>query len=392
MVSIAPAARPSTPDTMISVTGSSLEPGGKRSAPMTAPTAVRKVIVHHISKIFLTWIPWAFMLPEELMLSGRLLRKTPMTKGSTASAEAFLLMRMPMTKDSGTASMRIPSQTMIAALAPPEPTGWEFASSPSASWTDGAGTVIATAIGPLCGWVSFVAEALECLLALRTSAISARNSAMSCSRSSRSWSVTRPTMSSITTSLLGRSWTRSSYSKPGSAFGSQPKSRHSRAKLLLPALESAALGEPQATVCCMWPAGAGISLHTDMGCPGSDGVCTVNVKLEHPSFLTTPGAIGKTCTAFGFVPCLPWATWQSCLAVLGPIDAARLHSLARATVGAEARVAEPVLDSCPERAASSAILASRTTLERLPNRTAWSRSARCTTSTEVASTAVAVKA
>mmetsp|Transcript_99278 Transcript_99278/g.241449 ORF Transcript_99278/g.241449 Transcript_99278/m.241449 type:complete len:361 (+) Transcript_99278:545-1627(+) len=66
-------------------------------------------------------MPWAFMLPDELMLSGRLLRKTPMTKGSAASAEevpesaeADLLMRMPMTRDSGTASMRMPSQIMTA--------------------------------------------------------------------------------------------------------------------------------------------------------------------------------------------------------------------------------------------------------------------------------------
>mmetsp|Transcript_23801 Transcript_23801/g.65801 ORF Transcript_23801/g.65801 Transcript_23801/m.65801 type:complete len:239 (+) Transcript_23801:190-906(+) len=203
MVSIAPAARPSTPETMNSVEGSSLEPGGKSKAPMDAPKAVRNVMVHHMRRMFLTWIPCAFMLPEELMLSGRLLRKTPITKGSAASADeecelpvaADLLIRMPMTSDSGIASIRMPSHTMIAAWALPPGLGCGLVSLLSASGLQAVSLVPLTLEEPLLG--------------LRTVFSSARSSAISCSRSSRSWSVTRPGISSMTTVSLGRNCMRS---------------------------------------------------------------------------------------------------------------------------------------------------------------------------------------
>mmetsp|Transcript_4966 Transcript_4966/g.14067 ORF Transcript_4966/g.14067 Transcript_4966/m.14067 type:complete len:476 (+) Transcript_4966:837-2264(+) len=129
IVSIAPAARPSTPAMAVSTWSSPLDPGGKSSAPRPAPTAVTTVVAAHIRRILGRLTPWASMLPEELMLSGRLLMKTPMTKGSAVAADcrnprspssALLLIRIPMTKDSGTASMRMPSHTMIAAWALPE--------------------------------------------------------------------------------------------------------------------------------------------------------------------------------------------------------------------------------------------------------------------------------
>mmetsp|Transcript_107233 Transcript_107233/g.277478 ORF Transcript_107233/g.277478 Transcript_107233/m.277478 type:complete len:340 (+) Transcript_107233:226-1245(+) len=128
MVSIAPAAKPSTA-TIVSaaslVEAESAAPGGKSTAPSADPAAVRAVVASHISKMLRTFMPCAFMLPDELIASGKLLMKTPITKGNAAAAAlldwsasspptALLLMMMPITKDSGTASIRIPSQTITA--------------------------------------------------------------------------------------------------------------------------------------------------------------------------------------------------------------------------------------------------------------------------------------
>mmetsp|Transcript_68094 Transcript_68094/g.175543 ORF Transcript_68094/g.175543 Transcript_68094/m.175543 type:complete len:341 (-) Transcript_68094:258-1280(-) len=104
--------------------GSSMASRGKMTAPTPAPNVVITTMENHIRRIVLTRIPWAFMLPEALMLSGKLLRKTPTTKGSAAAAAEPLcsppdrLTRMPMTRDSGTASMRMPSHTISAACFP----------------------------------------------------------------------------------------------------------------------------------------------------------------------------------------------------------------------------------------------------------------------------------
>mmetsp|Transcript_45338 Transcript_45338/g.96867 ORF Transcript_45338/g.96867 Transcript_45338/m.96867 type:complete len:258 (+) Transcript_45338:201-974(+) len=124
MVSMAPAASPSTEQTAISEEVSLREPGGKTIAPKAAPIAVRIVMLSHMSMMVLNRMPWAFMLPEELMLSGKLLMKTPMTKGNAAAAArserpsgspaAAWFIRIPITKDSGTPSMRMPNQIMIA--------------------------------------------------------------------------------------------------------------------------------------------------------------------------------------------------------------------------------------------------------------------------------------
>mmetsp|Transcript_16468 Transcript_16468/g.47011 ORF Transcript_16468/g.47011 Transcript_16468/m.47011 type:complete len:351 (+) Transcript_16468:312-1364(+) len=120
MHSIAPPQRPSMEAITLTTVGSSWLPGGKMMAPKQAPKPVITVMEAHIIKMTPRRMPCSRIVPAEDIASGKLARKTPTTKARRVPWDAVFT-RIPMTKLSGTPSMRMPSQIMIAACTPLPP-------------------------------------------------------------------------------------------------------------------------------------------------------------------------------------------------------------------------------------------------------------------------------
>ena len=112
IVSIAPAASPSINSTMKNI--SSVGFAGKYVAPTKAPRPVKRQIELHIRRIFIILKLFFLMLTVLDIASGRFARNTPAINARLIPS--VLVASMPMTSDSGIASIKIPSQ--IASAAP----------------------------------------------------------------------------------------------------------------------------------------------------------------------------------------------------------------------------------------------------------------------------------
>mmetsp|Transcript_12201 Transcript_12201/g.28615 ORF Transcript_12201/g.28615 Transcript_12201/m.28615 type:complete len:224 (+) Transcript_12201:289-960(+) len=110
IVSIEPAATAWIPFCTIS-NSPSWSSSGTMRAPTKAPMPVVNMVVAHMARILAPLKPEDFMSPDELSASGKLLKKTDTTRTS-----AFLPVPTmnPMTRDSGIASMKMPSQIITA--------------------------------------------------------------------------------------------------------------------------------------------------------------------------------------------------------------------------------------------------------------------------------------
>jgi len=73
------------------------------------------IIEVHISMIVMLFMPARFMITEEERASGKLARNTP--RINVIEIPASCAHRIPMTSDSGTASMRMPSQIAMPTFA-----------------------------------------------------------------------------------------------------------------------------------------------------------------------------------------------------------------------------------------------------------------------------------
>mmetsp|Transcript_13944 Transcript_13944/g.39695 ORF Transcript_13944/g.39695 Transcript_13944/m.39695 type:complete len:341 (+) Transcript_13944:171-1193(+) len=117
MHNIAPPQRPSIAPTTFCTTGSSVLPGGKIAAPSSAPKPVRSVMDPHMSRITRRRMPCKRIVLADDIASGKFARKTP-TTNATSWAWVAVFARIPMTRLSGTPSMRIPIHIMIAVCKP----------------------------------------------------------------------------------------------------------------------------------------------------------------------------------------------------------------------------------------------------------------------------------